>query len=104
MSLAFWGSARINAAAVDEGKRTFAENFGVVAMIARRGHPVAGIEAEDLELDSGYPGDIAGYVANIHEPGARSDAELDHGYGFQTLRLGELCRLEKAERILLPHH
>jgi len=75
----------------------------MIAMIPRRGHPLAGIEAEDLELDSSQPGDMAGYVANIHEPGAGRNAELDHSHGLQTLRLGELRGLEKAERILLPH-
>ena len=73
-------------------------------MIARWGHPMARIETEDLELDSGYFGDIARYVANVHEPGARRNAELDHRHRFQTLRLGEFRGLEKAERILLPHH
>jgi hypothetical protein len=56
-----------------------------------------------LKLDSSQFGDFAGYIANIHEPGARSDAELNHGYGLQALGLGELCRLEEAERVLLPH-
>ena len=73
-------------------------------MIVWWGHTLAGIKAEDLELNSGHLGDIAGYIANIHEPGARRNAEFDHRHRLQTLHLGKLCRLEEAERILLPHH
>jgi hypothetical protein len=47
---------------------------------------------------------MAGYIANIHQPGAGRDAELDHGHGFQTLGLREFRRLEQAEGILLPHY
>ena len=73
-------------------------------MVARWGHPRAGIEAEDFKLDSGQPGDISRYLANIHQARACSNAELDHRDGSQTLSQGQFCCLEEAKSILLPHH
>ena len=85
------------------GEVAFLEGFGQVAIIERRGHPAAGIEAVNTEVNSGGAPGLIGNSAHIEETRAGSDTELDHRNRAEAVAARALGREEHRERILLSN-
>jgi hypothetical protein len=85
------------------GKVAFLEGFGQVAIIDRRRHPAAGIEAVNTEVNSGRAPGLIGNAAHIEETGAGRHAELDNGNRAEAVATRALGREEHRERILLSN-